>query len=165
MSNLLFVHRLLLFSCKKVTYVWDGEKHEFVKLCGLDHGVSSDVLHRAKPLSKNEQFMRRLVYGPNEITVKESTVMELLFLEVLNPFYIFQVCSFVLWFADNYYYYAAAILLMSAFGISMTVIQTQKVSYFFPFSLIYSSLYYLFIYLLFIHPLFISIFLIPLLFI
>ena len=72
-------------------------------------------------------FCRRLVYGPNEILVKESTIPKLLFLEVLNPFYVFQLFSFVLWFVDNYYYYAAAILMMSAFGITMTVVQTRKV--------------------------------------
>ncbi|KAF5281780.1 hypothetical protein FQR65_LT14527 [Abscondita terminalis] len=120
------LEKLLLFTCKKVTYVWNSEISEFVKLRGLDQHVTSEVLHKSKGLSFGEQFMRRLVYGPNEIIVKELSVMTLLFLEVLNPFYIFQLFSFCLWFADNYYYYAAAILLMSVFGITMTVIQTRK---------------------------------------
>lgn len=122
--------KLLMFTCKKVTYIWDAEKQEFVKLKGLDKGVSSEILHRSKGLTKNEEFIRRQVFGPNEIVVKESTILELLFLEVLNPFYIFQLFSFVLWFSDNYYYYATAILLMSVFGITMTVIQTRRVSLF-----------------------------------
>lgn len=53
--------RLLLFSCKKVTYIWDGEKQEFTKLKGLDKGVSSEILHRSKGLTKNEQFMRYIL--------------------------------------------------------------------------------------------------------
>ncbi|XP_017780641.1 PREDICTED: probable cation-transporting ATPase 13A3 [Nicrophorus vespilloides] len=120
------VESLLTFTCKKVTYIWDHSKLEFIKLKGLDQGVSSETLHGNRGLSKSEQYMRRMVYGANEIVVKESTILTLLFLEVLNPFYIFQIFSFVLWFADNYYYYAAAILLMSVFGISMTVIQTRR---------------------------------------
>ncbi|KAK4878700.1 hypothetical protein RN001_011206 [Aquatica leii] len=120
------IDKLLLFTCKKVTYVWNTEVSEFVKLRGLDQHVTSEVLHKSKGLSSGEQFMRRLVYGPNEIIVKELSVMTLLFLEVLNPFYIFQLFSFCLWFADSYYYYAAAILVMSAFGVTMTVIQTRK---------------------------------------
>lgn len=119
--------KLLMFVCKKVTYVWDAEKREFVKLMGLDKGVGSEILHRSKGLTKDEEFVRRQVFGPNEIVVKESSIVELLFLEVLNPFYIFQLFSFILWFADNYYYYATAILLMSIFGITMSVIQTRKV--------------------------------------
>ncbi|XP_044260225.1 polyamine-transporting ATPase 13A3-like isoform X2 [Tribolium madens] len=118
--------KLLMFTCKKVTYIWDSRKHEFVKLHGLDQGVSSDVLHKNKGLTNGEQFTRRLVYGPNKITVKELSIVTLLFLEVLNPFYIFQIGSFILWFLDDYYWYAAAIITMSVFGISMTVRQTRK---------------------------------------
>lgn len=55
-------------------------------------------------------------------------VITLLFLEVLNPFYIFQLFSFCLWFADDYVYYAMAILIMSAFGVIMSIIQTRRVS-------------------------------------
>lgn len=52
------LEQLLLFTCKKVTYVWDEEKCEFVKLAGLDQGVSAEILHKSKGLSSNEQFMR-----------------------------------------------------------------------------------------------------------
>lgn len=53
--------QLLLFTCKKVTYIWDDEKHEFVKLAGLDQGVSAETLHKCKGLSSNEEFMRYFV--------------------------------------------------------------------------------------------------------
>lgn len=121
------VDRLLLFSCKKVTYVLDAERGEFVKLCGLDSGgVRSEVFHSSSGLGGREQAVRRLVYGPNEIVVPEKTVTALFFLEVLNPFYIFQLMSFILWFADDYYYYAMAILLMSAGSVATAVHQTRK---------------------------------------
>lgn len=69
-----------------------------------------------------------MVYGKNEIDVPLRGVLELLFLEVLNPFYVFQFFSFILWFADDYVYYAIAILIMSAISVIMTVIQTRNVS-------------------------------------
>lgn len=116
-----------MFTCKKINYVWDPEKQEFVRLNGLDNGVSSETLHKSVGLTSNEQFTRRRVYGPNKILVKESSIVELLFLEVLNPFYIFQIASFILWFYDDYYYYAAAILAMSIFGITMSVTQIRQV--------------------------------------
>lgn len=50
--------KLLMFLCKKVAYIWDVEKQEFVKLRGLDKGVSSEILHRSKSLSANEEFIR-----------------------------------------------------------------------------------------------------------
>jgi cation-transporting ATPase 13A3/4/5 len=71
-----------------------------------------------------------VVYGSNEIIVPINGIITLLFLEVLNPFYVFQLFSFCLWFADDYMFYALAILAMSVFGIVMAVLQTRRVSEF-----------------------------------
>ena len=57
-------------------------------------------------LSAEEQGRRRLAYGPNEIQVPDHSIGYLLVKEVLNPFYVFQIASVVLWLADEYYYYA-----------------------------------------------------------
>ena len=70
---------------------------------------------------------RRAVYGPNYIHVPVKGVMKLLLLEVLNPFYIFQVASIIIWIMINYYYFAGAIFVMSAAGIIITITQTRKV--------------------------------------
>ncbi len=48
-------------------------------------------------------------------------------LEFLNPFYIFQVFSLILWFIEVYLYYSFAIIAMSLFGIVLTIIQTRRV--------------------------------------
>ena len=48
--------------------------------------------------------------------------------QVLNPFYIFQIASIVLWSADNYYYYAACILLISCISMGISLYETKKVS-------------------------------------
>lgn len=74
-------------------------------------------------------FYRYLVFGRNAIVVPVQSILTLLFLEVLNPFYIFQFFSFCLWFADDYMYYAIAIITMSAFGVVMSIVQTRKVSH------------------------------------
>lgn len=117
-----------MFTCKKLRYYWSKEKNKFVKVQGLDVDVTTADLHRQCGLSPMEQQMRRITYGNNEIIVPVQSILALLFLEVLNPFYIFQLFSFCLWFIDNYIYYAVAILLMSAFGIILSVMQIRKVS-------------------------------------
>lgn len=73
---------------------------------------------------------RRNVYGNNEIVIPVKSIFTLLCLEVLNPFYVFQLFSFCLWVADDYYYYAMVILAMSSAGIMMAVFQTRRVSHF-----------------------------------
>lgn len=69
---------------------------------------------------------RRLVYGLNKVEIPMNTTLQLVYLEFLNPFYVFQIFSCILWFFYNYYYYACVIILMSAFGITLSVIQTKQ---------------------------------------
>ena len=68
-----------------------------------------------------------MVYGPNDIKVPFHSIGTLLVKEVLNPFYVFQIASVILWLADEYYYYAVAIIVMSLGGITSAVYQTRKV--------------------------------------
>lgn len=84
-------------------------------------------------------IFRQLVFGKNEIVVPMRGMLALLFLEVLNPFYVFQFFSFILWFADDYLYYAMAILILSAISIITTVIQTRNVSIS-PFDMILNNI-------------------------
>lgn len=54
----------------------------------------------------------------------------LLFLhQVLNPFYIFQFFSVILWSAEDYYYYATAIVFMSVISIATSLYTIKKVSH------------------------------------
>uniref|UniRef100_A0AAY4EGN1 P-type ATPase A domain-containing protein n=1 Tax=Denticeps clupeoides TaxID=299321 RepID=A0AAY4EGN1_9TELE len=43
------------------------------------------------------------------------------------PFYFFQVCSIVLWLADNYYYYAACIIIISLISIAISLWELRRV--------------------------------------
>ncbi|KAG7209849.1 hypothetical protein KM043_011454 [Ampulex compressa] len=120
------VPSIIVFTCKKLTYVWDAEKSEFLKLRGLDVEVLTSSLHQMQGLNPQEQYMRRSVYGNNEIVIPVKSILTLFCLEVLNPFYVFQLFSFCLWVADDYYYYAMVILGMSSAGIIMAVFQTRR---------------------------------------
>ncbi|XP_063984663.1 polyamine-transporting ATPase 13A3-like isoform X1 [Diachasmimorpha longicaudata] len=116
------------FWFKKQCYIWDEIQNEFAMLVALDKYVPCTELHLGfnKGLSKEEQLLRRIVYGKNEIIVPLQGIMVLLLLEVFNPFYMFQVFTLAVWFADGYYYYTAAIILMSLFGISSSILQTRR---------------------------------------
>lgn len=48
------------------------------------------------------------------------------FLQVLHPFYVFQIASIILWSIDDYYYYAFCIALISALSIATTLIETKQ---------------------------------------
>uniref|UniRef100_A0A8C5JF63 ATPase cation transporting 13A2 n=1 Tax=Junco hyemalis TaxID=40217 RepID=A0A8C5JF63_JUNHY len=72
--------------------------------------------------------LRRKIYGPNLIEVPVKSYPRLLVEEVLNPFYLFQVLSMVLWVCDAYYYYAACIFLISTFSLGLSLYETRKQS-------------------------------------
>ncbi|XP_063410293.1 polyamine-transporting ATPase 13A3-like isoform X2 [Mytilus trossulus] len=114
------------FITKKVKYVWNTNSQEFEKAKGLDHSTRCSYFHEALGLSHLEQSQRRNVYGSNSIQIHVTPIITLLFKEVLSPFYIFQLFSCSLWYADEYYYYASAIVLMSVISITVTIIQTRQ---------------------------------------
>ncbi|SMN20528.1 similar to Saccharomyces cerevisiae YOR291W YPK9 Vacuolar protein with a possible role in sequestering heavy metals [Maudiozyma saulgeensis] len=71
---------------------------------------------------------RFLAFDKNQIDLKTKSIMDLLWDEVLHPFYIFQIFSIILWSLDEYYYYAACIFIISVMSIVDTLIQTRKTS-------------------------------------
>uniref|UniRef100_A0A3B4AHY4 Polyamine-transporting ATPase 13A3 n=1 Tax=Periophthalmus magnuspinnatus TaxID=409849 RepID=A0A3B4AHY4_9GOBI len=69
---------------------------------------------------------RRLFFGENEIAVRVPSLFKLLIKEVLNPFYIFQLFSVILWSAEDYYYYATAIVFMSVISIATSLYTIKR---------------------------------------
>lgn len=78
-------------------------------------------------LSSEKYHSRLSVFGPNLIHIREKPTLKLLTDEVLNPFYVFQIGSILLWCMDDYYYYAFCIFFISAFSIISTLIETKQV--------------------------------------
>ena len=48
-------------------------------------------------------------------------------LQVVNPFYVFQIFSIILWCFDDYYIYAACILIISLISLGVELYETRKV--------------------------------------
>ncbi|XP_041127230.1 probable cation-transporting ATPase 13A3 [Polyodon spathula] len=117
------------FTLHSTKYCWNDVIQNFEVLKGLeDLGVKCSSVHdeHSKGLTKDEQDYRRLFFGENEIAVKVPSVFKLLIKEVLNPFYIFQLFSVILWSTDEYYYYALAIVIMSVISIATSLYTIRK---------------------------------------
>uniref|UniRef100_A0A673TCD6 ATPase 13A3 n=1 Tax=Suricata suricatta TaxID=37032 RepID=A0A673TCD6_SURSU len=116
------------FTHHSVKYFWNDNLHNFDFLKGLDEGVSCTSIYEkhSAGLTKGMHAYRKLLYGVNEITVKVPSIFKLLIKEVLNPFYIFQLFSVILWSTDEYYYYALAIVIMSVVSIVSSLYSIRK---------------------------------------
>uniref|UniRef100_A0A8D2MZR2 Cation-transporting ATPase n=1 Tax=Zonotrichia albicollis TaxID=44394 RepID=A0A8D2MZR2_ZONAL len=94
-----------------------------------DHYTCSAIHDKfGSGLTCNEQNVRRVICGPNTIDVPVIPIWKLLIKEVLNPFYVFQLFSVCLWFAEDYMEYAIAIIFMSLLSIFLTVYDLRKQS-------------------------------------
>ncbi|KAK7085699.1 hypothetical protein SK128_009333, partial [Halocaridina rubra] len=120
------VSSVRVFSCKKVLYLWDPDRESFYRLPGLDYGQTAHDLHMYRGLHWTEQVRRRIIYGENSIRVPIVPIHRLLFLEALNPFYIFQIFSVCLWYSDEYVYYATVIVITSAVSLISEVYQMHR---------------------------------------
>lgn len=114
------------FDFKKYRFIWDVDNKEFYMLTGIDFGIDTHELHEHRGISARDQYLRRAIYGPNIIDVPLQTIWSLIFTEVLNPFYVFEFFSFILWYLDDYLSYASAIFVMSLVSIITAVIQTRR---------------------------------------
>ncbi|OCT73393.1 hypothetical protein XELAEV_18036370mg [Xenopus laevis] len=122
-------NELRYFVFEGMRYIWSNWTQNFVKVSSLDEGVTCGELHKKKlGLSQTEHNGRKQIYGANEIDVPVKSYGRLLIEEVLNPFYIFQVFSIVLWMCDNYYYYSGCILVISVISIGLSLYETRKQS-------------------------------------
>ncbi|XP_018612862.1 probable cation-transporting ATPase 13A3 isoform X1 [Scleropages formosus] len=117
------------FTLHSTKYFWNDTIQNFEVFIGLeDQKVTCSAVHseHSAGLTKTQQDYRKLFFGVNEIAVKVPSVFKLLIKEVLNPFYIFQLFSVILWSADEYYYYAVAIVFMSLISIATSLYTIKK---------------------------------------
>ncbi|XP_063864679.1 polyamine-transporting ATPase 13A3-like isoform X3 [Scylla paramamosain] len=115
-----------VFRCRKTLYIWEKELKSFYRLRGLDVGHTAEDLHKYRGLSWVEQARRRIIYGENSIRVPITPINQLLFLEALNPFYIFQLFSVCLWYTDEYVWYATVIVVTSVVSLISEVYQMHR---------------------------------------
>lgn len=120
---------LCYYKFQGLRYIWLEKRGRFCKLSVLDEGWTCGDIHRHQSgLSRQEQKAKQNIYGPNVIDVPVKSYLRLLVEEVLNPFYIFQIFSIILWMYDKYYYYAACIFVISAISIGVSLCETRKQS-------------------------------------
>ncbi|XP_031724671.1 polyamine-transporting ATPase 13A2 isoform X2 [Anarrhichthys ocellatus] len=110
-------------------YIWMAQKGAFCRVSVLNENwTRKDLYDFQKGLSHLEQSSRRRMYGPNLIDVPVKPYIRLLFEEVLNPFYVFQVFSIILWMVDRYYLYAICIFVISVCSIVFSLYEIRKQS-------------------------------------
>ncbi|XP_066477684.1 probable cation-transporting ATPase 13A5 [Tiliqua scincoides] len=115
---------------QKVRFVWDFSAKQFHRVGSLDDNNTCYEIHHkfGAGLTRKEQGLRRLICGPNTISVEIRPVWKLLFKEILNPFYVFQAFTLILWLSQGYIEYSVAIIILSIISIGLTVYDLRQQS-------------------------------------
>ena len=88
--------------------------------------IYNNLTDRAQQLHSEKRETIEKIFGENLIRIPVPNPFQLLLDEVLHPFYLFQLFSVVLWFAELYYYYAIAIIIISSTSAIVGVYQTRR---------------------------------------
>lgn len=120
------INQLILVEYRYIRLAFHPILHKFL-IVGFWKDQSWNSTKNFKLGLSSEKYHARLsVFGPNLINIREKPISKLLTDEVLNPFYVFQIGSILLWCMDDYYYYAFCIFIISAFSIISTLIETKE---------------------------------------
>uniref|UniRef100_A0A672RRY1 ATPase 13A3 n=1 Tax=Sinocyclocheilus grahami TaxID=75366 RepID=A0A672RRY1_SINGR len=77
-------------------------------------------------LHSTKYFWNDTIQNFEVLTTETCLNLSLSLSQVLNPFYIFQLFSVILWCTDEYYYYAMAIVIMSFISIATSLYTIKK---------------------------------------
>ncbi|KAK3861483.1 hypothetical protein Pcinc_032556 [Petrolisthes cinctipes] len=117
----------IYFMNRKIKYFWDDSTCTFVKLRPLDDSPTFNTFHqRASGLSECEAQRRKALYGENILDIAVLSIWQLLVQQAVNPFYIFQAFTVVLWSVEGYYLYSGCVALLSIVSISVMVWEIRR---------------------------------------
>ncbi|XP_018121167.1 probable cation-transporting ATPase 13A5 isoform X2 [Xenopus laevis] len=108
---------------QKIRYIWNPFTGMFQRSGVLDDTHSCSDIHTTfgSGFSKEEQDGRRQICGSNSIEVEITPIWKLLFREIFNPVYCFEVYALILWLSSGYIEYSMAILILTVLSIIATV--------------------------------------------
>ncbi len=117
------------FVNKKIKYVWDEATRCFQKLRNVDDGMMQAEFYRARDtgLGMLDVGDSMQEFGENLIKISVPPVMFLVFHEALNPFYLFQAYTVILWSIQFYWKFAVIIAVTSVVSVTASVWETRKV--------------------------------------
>ena len=114
------------FTCRHIRYVWSEEKGCFRAMFGLTGMTGKQLCEQAAGITEQRASGLQKVYGSNSISAPVPSCLALLVEEVLNPFYIFQLCSIILWSFDDYVFYAVCIFTISLISAIISLVEMRQ---------------------------------------
>ena len=119
--------QIVLFEYKLFKYLYSSKSDGFESINYYIRTVHSNIVENySAGLNPNEVLYMRQIFGICDIDIKISSCGKILFDELTDPFYLFQVYSVILWYCTEYYYYASVIVVLAVISLVLSVYGTYK---------------------------------------
>ena len=119
--------RIIVFEYKVFNYIYIPSKDNFESIYYQINAPQSLIVEDySAGLTPNEALYMKQIFGICDIDIKINSCGKILFDELTDPFYLFQVYSVILWYCTNYYYYATVIVVLAVISLVLSVYGTYK---------------------------------------
>ena len=119
--------RIIVFEYKIQNYIYLPSKQNFESIYfQIKAPYHSIVEEYSAGLNPNETLYMKRIFGICDIDIKINSCQKILFDELTDPFYLFQLYSVILWYFTNYYYYASVIVILAILSLVLSVYGTYK---------------------------------------
>ncbi|CAB0016985.1 unnamed protein product [Nesidiocoris tenuis] len=115
------------FDYQHERFVWNLSENAFGLLVGLAGSVA-ELVKTSTGIGPKQRELSLQIHGKNSMTIEIKPYGKLLVDEVLNPFYLFELFSVILWTFDEYYHYAICAVVLSSYAIVSALYQARKQS-------------------------------------
>ncbi len=118
--------RMIYFRNRRFLYNSTTKAFELLRAPAV--ASTADLFRRADGvgLSHAEMNARAQVYGRNAMQIAVESIPRMLINELLQPFFVFQVYSVILWFFELYFIFASVIAAMAAVTVTLNLRDTRR---------------------------------------
>ena len=119
--------QICTFEYKLFNYIYNSTKDNFEAISYQIKAAQSILVEDySTGLNPNEVLYMKKIFGVCDIDIKINSCGKILFDELTDPFYLFQVYSVILWYCTEYYYYASVIVVLAVLSLVLSVYGTYK---------------------------------------
>ena len=119
--------QIIVFEYRIFNYIYVPLKNNFEAISYQIRAPQSQVVEKySEGLNPNEALFMKKIFGICDIDIKINSCGKILFDELTDPFYLFQVYSVILWYCTEYYYYATVIVVLAVLSLILSVYGTYK---------------------------------------
>ena len=119
--------QLITFEFRIFKYIFSTEKKKFDAIyyqIKAPHKIIID--NYATGLNPNEVLYMKKIFGICDLDIEINSCGQILFDELTDPFYLFQLYALILWYCTDYYLYATVMLVLTAISLIISVYDTNK---------------------------------------